>query len=389
MLRVAELCAGYGGLFAGLRCAGVEAELAWYAETDTDACTVIAAHHPGVRNVGDITEAQFSAQEPVDIIAAGWPCQPISGAGKQLGAADERWLWPDVARAVTALKPALFVGENVPGLLTIAGGVLFGAVLADLDWLGYTVRWTTVGACKVGLCHHRHRVFLVASREPVEPDRWPLARRHGGGWETAADTLFGVGLPPRWPYAGVASGGAVWGLPADPCGDSGVALLPTPGARLGDGRGAPGADLAAARMDSGRRNLDDAVALLPTPTAVHHARSATANRRDPKATTNTDGWTLSDVAYANRWCEYGPAVRRHEGVTGSRAPEPTESNTQGGVRLAAPFPEWMQTLTPGYVTDLVPRNAALRLIGNGIAPLQGAYAWRLLTAALPNLEVSR
>jgi DNA (cytosine-5)-methyltransferase 1 len=421
---MAELCAGFGGLTMAALLAGWDVELAWYAETDRDARRVMEAHHPGVPNAGDITTAQFSAQEPVDVLTAGWPCTPASMAGQRRGSADDRWLWPDVARAVRVLRPAVFVGENVPGLLTIEGGRLFGGVLADLDGFGYTVRWTTVGACRVGLCHHRHRVFIVATwgAGGVEPAGWPLARRStGSGWETAADTLFGAGSAPHWPAAGTVHGGRAWAEPCSPCGEDGVvllptpnatdsqggpravppvrthdgpdhgprlrdvaaALLPTPGARLGDGRGAPDADLAAARLDSGRRNLDDAIALLPTPTAMHTARNATANRRAPKPTTSTDGWTLADVAYADRWRHYGAAVRRHELVTGRRAPEPTEPNTKGGVRLAAAFTEWMLALPAGWVTDHVGRNPALARLGNGIAVPAAAYALSLLLPSGP------
>jgi DNA (cytosine-5)-methyltransferase 1 len=236
----------------------------------------------------------------------------------------------------------------------------------------------------------------------------------------------------------------VWELPAEPCGTtSGIALLPTPtaadgdrssptywgnptllgsllptpGARLGDGRGDPDPELAADRMDAGRRNLDDAVALLPTPTArdairgrgrqhpegrplseviallptplagdSKGTRNATTDRRSPKASTYTDGWTLGDVAHADRWGEYGPAVRRHEFVTGMPAPEPTEPGTKLQPRLAPAFVEWMQGLPAGWVTDHIGRNPALARLGNGIAIPAGAYALPLL---LPAMEPAR
>jgi len=444
-LRLAELCAGYSGLWLAMRQAVMPVELAWYAETDRDACKVLEAHHPGVPNAGDITAAQFSAQEPVDVLAAGWPCTPVSAAGRQRGADDERWLWPDAARAVRLLRPQWFVGENVPRLLSIAGGALFGGVLADLDQLGYAVRWTTVGACRVGLCHHRHRVFIVATLDgtPPEPGRWPVARRAAGGWETAADTLFGAGLAPHWPAAGTVHGGRVWAEPCSPCGDSGVALLPTPnatdseggpravppvrthagadhgprlrdvaaallptlGARLGDGRGGPDADLAAARLDSGCRNLDDAVAtLLPTPRA-RDGKGRDPNPRGvdlneaiaqllptPRASDGVKGGpnqrrssgqfdALPSAVQPGRFGPYEAAVRRHELVTGRRAPEPTEPNTTGGVRLAAAFVEWMQGLPAGWVTDHIGRNPALARLGNGVAVPATTYALSLLLPA--------
>ena len=366
-LRMAELCAGYGGLHLSMLAAGWRVELAWYAENDDDACKVLDAHHPGVPNVGDITTAQFSACEPVDVLAAGFPCTPISGAGKQLGSADERWLWDDVARAVRVLQPAVFLGENVPRLLTIEDGALFGGILADLDGLGYTVRWTMVGACKVGLCHHRHRIFIAADRVPVELERYPLARRRDGGWETAADTLFGAGALPEWPAAGVASGGLVWELPAEPCGvTSGVALLPTPTTR--DGMSGPGQSESA----EGGPDLRTVLALLPTPRARDH------KGRDPNPRGSSGDLGLPAAVQPGRFGPYEAAVRRHELVTGRPAPEPREPAPKGGYRLAPRFVEFMQALPAGWVTDHLGRNPALARLGNGIAIPAGAYALSIL-----------
>lgn len=372
MLRMAELCAGYGGLGMAARLAGWDVELAWYAETDRDAAAVMATHHPDATNAGDITTAQFSAREPVDVLAAGWPCTPVSGAGRRRGAADERWLWPDVARAVRVLRPAVFVGENVPGLLSIVGGVLFGGVLADLDALGYAVRWTTVGACRVGLCHHRHRVFIVATLggAGLELDRWPLARRRSGRWEVAADTFLDVpGLAPEWPPAGVVSGGRVWAEPCWPCGAYGVALLPTPTAR--DGMSGPGhADSA-----GGAPDLRTILSLLPTP------RASDAYSGGPNQRSNHGALALKSAVQPERFGRFEPAVRRQEAVMGAPAPSPTEADAHGRSRESPSFAEWMQGLPVGWVTSHTGRNPALRIIGNGIAIPAGTYALSLLLPA--------
>jgi DNA (cytosine-5)-methyltransferase 1 len=80
------------------------------------------------------------------------------------------------------------------------------------------------------------------------------------------------------------------------------------------------------------------------------------------------------VQDADRWGRYAPAVARWETVLGRPAPNPTELGTRGQPRLSARFVEWMQGLPDGYVTDHVGRNAALRILGNGVVPQQGAYA---------------
>jgi DNA (cytosine-5)-methyltransferase 1 len=91
-------------------------------------------------------------------VAGGFPCQPVSVAGKRLAQADHRWLWPEFARAIRALRPRYVLVENVPGLL-VRG---FGDVLRDLAACGYDAEWDCVSAADVGAPHLRRRVFIIA-----------------------------------------------------------------------------------------------------------------------------------------------------------------------------------------------------------------------------------
>lgn len=104
----------------------------------------------------------------VDLICAGFPCQPVSVAGRRLAQDDERWLWPYVAGAAGHLRPRLLFLENVPGILT-AGGV---DVASDLARLGYDAEWGCLGSADVGASHQRERWFCLA---------W-------SGWRNVADT---------------------------------------------------------------------------------------------------------------------------------------------------------------------------------------------------------
>lgn len=264
--RLGSLCTGFGGLDLAVASL-LDVDTVWHAETDPAASKVLAAHWPDIPNLGDITATDWSAAERVDVLCAGFPCQGFSAAGKRKGSADERHLWPTgVLPAISAQRPPLAVLENVPGLLTIEAGSVFGQVLADLDDLGYAVAWSTVGACRVGACHHRHRVFIAATLAEVAPPAGqPVGHRAGAGWATIQAVLFGDAQAVKWPQAGMTAGGLLWEIPADVCGADGV-VLPTPTAHCEPGkRGLPNAGTAAARMDAGRRNLDDAVALMPTP----------------------------------------------------------------------------------------------------------------------------
>lgn len=116
----AELCAGYGGLGMGAQ-AVLGGSLLWYAEWDDAPSAIMAHHHPGAHNYRDVTAIDWHAVPRVDVVTAGFPCQPFSHAGKRLGANDERHLWPYIAEGVAILRPQLVLLENVRGLMSGQG----------------------------------------------------------------------------------------------------------------------------------------------------------------------------------------------------------------------------------------------------------------------------
>ena len=117
-MRIGSLFSGYGGLdLAAQQYFG--GDLTWYSEIEPSACKILAAHHPIVPNLGDITAVDWATVEPVDVLTGGYPCQPFSHAGKRKGSSDERHLWPFVAVAIDALRPRVVVLENVRGHLTL------------------------------------------------------------------------------------------------------------------------------------------------------------------------------------------------------------------------------------------------------------------------------
>lgn len=162
-----SLFAGIGGIDLGLERAGWECR--FQVEWDPFCQRVLAKHWPDVTRYGDITGVDWSGVERVDLLAGGFPCQPFSVAGKQRRLDDERWLWPEFARAIRELRPSLVLVENVPGLLV--GGM--DAVLGDLAELGYDAEWESIPAAAVGAPHLRYRVWVVAHAngqgEPGQP----------------------------------------------------------------------------------------------------------------------------------------------------------------------------------------------------------------------------
>lgn len=97
----------------------------------------------------------------IDIISGGFPCQPFSVAGKQGGEEDNRYLWPEMLRVISEVKPPFIVGENVFGIVSIS----LDQVLSDLEALGYTTETFIVPACAVNAPHRRDRVWIIGYTE--------------------------------------------------------------------------------------------------------------------------------------------------------------------------------------------------------------------------------
>jgi len=170
-MRLGSLCSGYGGLEAGIGQV-LDIEPVWCSEIDKDAAKVLAAHHPSTPNLGDLTVLDWHRVEPVDIICAGFPCQPFSVAGLKKGEADERAIFPYIAEGVAAIRPRWVVLENVPGILTLGVGVV-----ATLTGLGYDCRWGVVGASDAGAPHVRARWWCVAETTDTDSPGWGEQRR--------------------------------------------------------------------------------------------------------------------------------------------------------------------------------------------------------------------
>lgn len=172
---IGSICSGIGGLDLAL-----EGEVAWHVENDPGANRVLAARWPGVPNYGDLKVVHWELATRVDVITAGWPCQPFSLAGKRKGAADDRHLWPFIVEALEELRPGWFVGENVKSHLSKG----FDVVLDDLCRMGYRVRWGVVRASDAGAPHKRERIFCVAAHtDGIRGDR---GRPRGAGWAQPA-----------------------------------------------------------------------------------------------------------------------------------------------------------------------------------------------------------
>ncbi len=115
---------------------------------------------------GQIQELGISHEQritipSIDILTGGFPCQPFSCAGKRGGTTDDRWLWPEMLRAIHEVKPCWIVAENVSGLLSLQDGMVFEGVCTDLETEGYEVQPIIIPACAVDAPHRRDRVWII------------------------------------------------------------------------------------------------------------------------------------------------------------------------------------------------------------------------------------
>ena len=243
-----SMFAGIGGFEKAFADCGVQH--AWSAEQDATCNNVRKRHFPHETTVGDVRDIRGSGFA-VDVITAGWPCQGNSVAGRRAGMADERsGLWGEVVRVLAEQRPRIFLGENVPGILSVCGcqvcstlgafialhneragrncgcsrcngakrvlkshaGRDFCKVLADLAELGYGFAYRVLNAEYFGVPQRRNRVFLVACignwRNPAEIlfEReslpWNNPPRREKGPDVAATLTRGADSGGRGGYAG-------------------------------------------------------------------------------------------------------------------------------------------------------------------------------------------
>lgn len=427
--RTGSMCTGYGGLDAGVM-AVLGGTLAWTADNDPAASAVITHRMPGTPNLGDIRQVTWENVPPVDILCAGFPCQPVSAAGKQKGMADERWLWPGIADAISrmAARPRLLVLENVPRLLTIDGGAAVSQIIGTLSQLGYVGCYGIYSAAEAGAAHLRKRWFCVAA------DAQGVGRP---SWRPSADrNRPDTGHQQAVPHADVhrlerlqeLNGESVAGLDISQCGhpdgragetvpypdrsmrqrrpdqqireqeerkaserDRSEAFPhaerlrpqgPRPAAGADQGR-APQATLRRGPAHSGNRPLPDP----GSPRLERHL--VTRCRDDPVRHRETPDSPAGRPPLSTAgldWQEYEPAVRRWELISGYPVPYPVEPGKNGNHRMTAEFPEWLMGLPPGWVTAVpgLSRSASIRVIGNGVVPHQAALAVTSLLGRLPD-----
>jgi len=331
-----SVCSGAGGLDLGLTIAIPGYRAVGHVERETFAAATLVARMedasldcaPVWDDVGTFNGRPWRGA--VDIVTAGYPCQPFSVAGKRLGTEDPRHLWPHVARIIGECEPPFVFLENVAHHLRLG----FHEVASGLVGMGYRLAAGLFTAAEVGAPHKRERLFILAIREGCEladPARllWdPLEWREPNG--NAANVA-----------------------------DAADRQLPEPGRRpeTRKGSGRHGAGLADA---DGQRRLQ-------------------AERGQPQDGRSDPCKPHVDDADGERSQGWGDDIGEHAGERPAWPPGPRDAD--GWDRYLRAAPDLEPSIRRGS-DGLAHRVDRLRLCGNGVVPLVAAHALRTLAAEL-------
>ncbi|RDD69945.1 DNA cytosine methyltransferase [Paracoccus versutus] len=366
-----SLCSGAGGLDLGLAIAIPGYRALGHVERETfAAATLVARMEDASLDQAVVWDdvATFDGRPwrgAVDIVTAGYPCQPFSVAGKRRGEDDPRHLWPHVARIIGEVEPPFVFLENVAHHLRLG----FPEVAEGLVGMGYRLAAGLFTAAEVGAPHKRERLFILAIREgdeladPARLLRHPLEWREPDGNDAALADAEGQRQREQADEAlALAGSGSARDEPGDDgrdVADAADGQFPQQGRRTArrEGSGPHGAGLADA---DGERRLQ-------------------AERGQPQDGRSDPCGGIVDDAYGAGSQGRGDDTREHAGERPAWPPGPGDAD--GWERYLRAAPDLEPAVRRG-ADGLAHRVDRLRLCGNGVVPLVAAHALRTLAAEL-------
>lgn len=273
---VVSLCCGAGGMDLGFLGAGFR--VVYAADFNPAAVETYRRNLGGHVELADLTTLDPASIPDADVWVSGPPCQPFSVAGKRLGAADPRDMWPHVLRLLDAKRPPFAVFENVRGLLSWNGGERVHDIERSLRGMGYAVTRAVLDAADYGVPQRRHRVFFLCHRDgPAPAAPWPT---HQDPARIALRSLFdGV---PRRPWVTVRQA-----LGLGRRGGASVIDGPSGTVTAVEGKGASPADIARHRKASATlagRDSDDELRVIAQRNASAAGHGEGAGADEPSVT---------------------------------------------------------------------------------------------------------
>ncbi len=202
-----EICAGAGGQALGLELAGFRHVAC--VENDSAAVSTLRLNRDSLWNIveEDVRNWSLPPGKRVDLLAGGIPCPPYSVAGQQLGANDDRDLFPEVMRLTREIRPRAVLVENVKGLLGSKFAEYRLRLLQEFLDAGYVGEWKLLNASDFGVPQLRPRAILVGLQAvDLEHFAWPqpqpaksltvgkvlLESMGSAGWEGAFEWAQGA-----------------------------------------------------------------------------------------------------------------------------------------------------------------------------------------------------
>lgn len=171
-LKFIDLFAGLGGFHLALRSLGHECVFS----CERDKClSELYEKNFGIKPAGDIRELSLESVPDHDILCAGFPCQPFSKAGDQLGRGCLQWgdLIDYVTNILELKQPEFFIIENVPNLIRHNNGWTWQSIINKLKEIGYEVRYKLLSPHQFGIPQIRDRAFIVGRRGSLSDFTWP------------------------------------------------------------------------------------------------------------------------------------------------------------------------------------------------------------------------
>jgi len=193
---VLDICTGAGGEALGIENAGFSNVAS--VEIEPVACQTLRNNRPTWHVIeSDIRAINGADFRGVDLLAGGVPCPPFTIAGKQLGADDERDLFPEALHLIEQVRPKAVMLENVPGFASTRFASYRNDLIGKLMRLYYDVRWRVLQASDYGVPQLRPRFVLVALRQPYAAAFcWPTLVR---GCPTVSQTIGDLMASDGWP----------------------------------------------------------------------------------------------------------------------------------------------------------------------------------------------